>query len=138
MVADSATNVAVAVEESFDAWLVRLLRRRRRSASQTLVVGIAVAALLPDTFAEVDHVEAPDSSNVRDVVAAVAVFVPDVVVAAAGTSGSVHSLGAFADMPSTGECIHIASAEVAVLADEDDLEAPDWSLCDGRACRLLK
>jgi len=129
-------NVAVAVEGSFDAWLVRLLRRRRRSASQTLAVETAVVALLPDTFVEVDHVEALGSSSDQDVVAAVAVFVLDVVVAAADTSASVRSSGAFADMQSTGECIHTASAEVVVLADEDDLEAPDSSLYGGRACRL--
>jgi len=131
-------NVAVVVGGSFDALLARLLHHRRRFASRTLVVEIAVAALLPDTSVEVVRVKAPDLNSDQGVVAAVAVFVLDVVVvAAADTFESVHSLAACADMQNTEEHIHIASVEAAVLADEDDLEAPGSSLCDERAFRLL-
>jgi len=128
---------AVFVEESSDALLVRLLRHHRRSASRKLVVETVGAALPPDTFVEVVHGEALDSSSDQDVVAAVAVFVLDVAVAAADTSEAVHLLGACADMRSTGEHIHTASVEAVVPADEDDLEEPGLSLCDERAFQLL-
>ena len=137
VVGDFAMNVAVFVEESSDAWLVRFLHRHHRSALQTLVVETAVVALLPDTFAGVVHVEVPDSSNGQDVAAVVAVFVLDAVVAAAGTSVFVHSMEACADMQSIEERIHTASVEAVVLADEDDLEEPDSSLCGERAFPLL-
>ena len=128
--------VAVFVEGSSDALLVRLLRRRHRFASRKLVVETVGAALPPDTFVEVVHGEALDSSSDQDVVAAVAVFVLDAV-AAADTSAFVRSSVACVDMQSTEGHIHIASVEAVVLADEDDLEAPDSSLCDERAFQLL-